>query len=64
MTKRVKLLYVMKQFWELQIMANVQVWDYQAMKRAVKRLEVIEKRLPVITYLPPRISSQRKLFSG
>lgn len=52
----------MKKYWQIQAVANVQVWTYEQMEQCTERIRAIEKRLPVYTRPAPRISSQRKLF--
>lgn len=62
MTKRQRLLLVVKQFAERELINNVQQWDYVQVNQYTNRIEALENRIPKPVAPPPRISSQRKLF--
>ncbi|WKZ60772.1 MAG: hypothetical protein QY309_04660 [Cyclobacteriaceae bacterium] len=62
MTKRQRLLLVVKQFAERELINNVQQWDYIQVQAYTHKIEALKNRIPKPVAQPPRISSQRKLF--
>lgn len=62
MTRRQRLLLVVKQFAERELISNVQQWDFVKVNQYTQRIEVLEKKIPKPVAPAPRISSQRKIF--
>lgn len=62
MTRRHRLLQVVKQFAECELIAHIQQWDFVKVNHYTKRIEALENRIPKPVTPTPRISSQRKLF--
>ncbi len=62
MTRRVKLLQVVRKHLIDELVKHCSTLTMQQVEKRMNAIESINKRLPHITTPAPRISSQRKLF--